>query len=85
MPYLDDAGVEYLVADIKEKTDAAYQEKLVSGTNIKTVNGNSLLGSGDLAVSGLPSVTASDNGKFLRVVNGAWAADTVPSANGVNF
>ena len=61
------------------------QATLVSGTNIKTVNGNSLLGSGDIAVSGLPSVTASDNGKFLRVVNGAWAADTVPSANGVNF
>ncbi len=29
-----------------------YQPKLVSGTNIKTVNGNSLLGSGDLTVSG---------------------------------
>lgn len=85
MPYLDDTGVEYLVGDIKEKTDAAYQAKLVSGTNIKTVNGNSLLGSGDLAVSGLPSVTASDNGKFLRVVNGAWVADTVPNANGVSF
>lgn len=60
MPYLDDQGVEYLVADLKEKTDAAYQKKL-------------------------PSVTTSDNGKFLRVVNGEWAADTVPSANGVNF
>lgn len=30
-------------------------------------------------------VTADDNGKFLRVVNGAWAADTVPSAGGVSF
>lgn len=30
-------------------------------------------------------VTAADNGKFLRVVNGAWAADTVPSAGGVSF
>ena len=35
--------------------------------------------------SGLPSVTSSDNGKFLRVVNGVWAAATVPSANGVSF
>lgn len=35
--------------------------------------------------SGLPSVTSSDNGKFLRVVNGAWAAASVPSANGVSF
>lgn len=33
----------------------------------------------------LPAVTASDNGKFLRVVNGAWSAETIPSANGGNF
>ena len=30
-------------------------------------------------------VTTSDNGKFLRVVNGAWAAATVDNANGVSF
>ena len=33
----------------------------------------------------LPTVTASDNGKFLRVVNGAWAAASVPDASGVSF
>lgn len=33
----------------------------------------------------LPAVTASDNGKFLRVVNGAWRAETIPSANGGSF
>lgn len=33
----------------------------------------------------LPAVTASDNGKFLRVVNGAWAAVSISDANGVNF
>lgn len=33
----------------------------------------------------LPTVTASDNGKFLRVVSGAWAAASVPSASGVSF
>jgi hypothetical protein len=33
------------------------QNTLVSGTNIKTVNGNSLLGPGDLAISGGPSST----------------------------
>lgn len=31
------------------------------------------------------NVTTSDNGKFLRVVNGAWAAATVENANGVSF
>ena len=35
--------------------------------------------------SELPTVSASDNGKFLRVVDGAWAASTVPSANGQSF
>ena len=33
----------------------------------------------------LPSVSASDNGKFLRVENGAWAAVTIPNANGQSF
>lgn len=33
----------------------------------------------------LPAVTASDNGKFLRVVNGAWAVSEIPNANGVSF
>lgn len=35
--------------------------------------------------SGLPSVTSSDNGKVLQVVNGAWAAASLPSASGVSF
>lgn len=33
----------------------------------------------------LPTVTASDNGKFLRVVSGAWAAAPVPSAEEASF
>ena len=33
----------------------------------------------------LPAVTAADNGKFLRVVNGAWAAAAINDANGVSF
>ena len=35
-----------------DASDVGAQDALVSGTNIKTVNGNSLLGSGDLAISG---------------------------------
>lgn len=30
-------------------------------------------------------VTMSDNGKFLRVVGGAWAAVSISDANGRNF
>lgn len=33
----------------------------------------------------LPAVTAADNGKFLRVVNGTWAAAAINDANGVSF
>lgn len=33
----------------------------------------------------LPPVTTADNGKFLRVVNGAWLAVTIPDANGGSF
>lgn len=35
--------------------------------------------------AGAPAVTDADNGKFLRVVNGAWAAAEISSANGVSF
>lgn len=40
------------------------------------------------AISGvrqLPIVSASDNGKILRVISGAWAATTVPSAETASF
>lgn len=33
----------------------------------------------------LPTVTTSNNGQFLKVVNGAWAAATVDNANGGTF
>lgn len=33
----------------------------------------------------LPKVTTSDDGKFLRVVSGAWAAVEIANANGGNF
>ena len=34
------------------------------------------------AGAALPSVTAADNGKILRVVGGAWAAASLPVYNG---
>ena len=105
-------------------TDTSRQATLVSGTNIKTINGTSILGSGDLTINAssiayddsqtqlgndvqsaletldqynssisqavtnirqLPAVTTADNGKVLRVVNGAWAVVSLPSASGVSF
>lgn len=44
--YLDDTGLTYLWGKLKDK----FQVKLVSGTNIKTVNSTSLLGNGDISI-----------------------------------
>ena len=68
------------------RTNLGAQETLVSGTNIKTVGGSSLLGSGDVAISSFPSGTAmlfaqtsaptgwtkstAHNNKALRLVSG---------------
>ena len=46
---------------------------LTSHQSIKTINNTSLVGTGDLTINGLPTVTSADNGKILMVVNGAWA------------
>ena len=72
----------YARADHVHPTDTSRQATLVSGTNIKTVNGNSLLGSGNISTAELPTVTASDNGKVLMVVSGTWAAASLPIYDG---
>jgi len=41
---------------------ATKQDSLVSGTNIKTINGNSLLGSGDVVISGSGTTETASNG-----------------------
>ena len=48
---------------------------------VTSVNGHT----GAVTVHEVPSVTTADNGKFLRVVNGAWAAVAIADANGVKF
>ena len=71
------------VTSVNGQTGAVtVQPTLVSGTNIKTINGQSVLGEGDLAISGLPAVTSSDNGKVLTVVSGAWATASLPLYDG---
>lgn len=79
------SGTSYARSNHVHPTDTSRQATLVSGTNIKTINSTSLLGSGNISIPALPSVSASDNGKVLRVVNGAWAAASLPSASGVTF
>nr|DAU29881.1 MAG TPA: hypothetical protein [Caudoviricetes sp.] len=48
---------------------------------VTSVNGQT----GDVTVREVPAVTVSDNGKFLRVVNGVWAAVEIANANGGSF
>lgn len=49
---------------------------LTSHQSIKTINGNAMTGSGNVSINELPTVTSSDNGKVLMVVNGAWSMVT---------
>ena len=55
----DAANKSYVDTQISKK-----QDTLTSGTNIKTVNGKSLLGSGDIAISGGGDVTAAGDNTF---------------------
>lgn len=53
--YADSTGLTEFWAKVKSHVTSAIsgkQDTLVSGTNIKTVNNNSLLGSGDISISG---------------------------------
>lgn len=63
---------------------------MFDGTYWKTIelprpSATGLYGTVPVANGGVPSATTSDNGKFLRVVNGVAAWETVPSAGGVSF
>ena len=61
------------------------QDTLVSGANIKTINNTSLLGSGNISITGLPSQT-SQSGKFLTTngTSASWAdiPEEIPSQSG---
>lgn len=71
-----------VIPDISGKLDAPS----TAGTNGQVLTSNGSGGQTWQTISGLlPSVSSSDNGKFLRVSNGAWAAETVPTAVGVSF
>ena len=67
-------------------TDAKIENGTITLSNqtitpVTSVNG----GTGVITIREVPAVTTSDNGKFLRVVNGAWAAVAIANANGGSF
>lgn len=53
--HTSDSSIHVPASEISTALDGK-QDALVSGTNIKTINGNSLLGSGNLEVQTLPTV-----------------------------
>ena len=76
---------DYLTAhqDISGKADKV--SGAVSGNLAALDENGNLVDSGKAASGMLPTVSSTDNGKVLRVVDGAWAAALLPSASGVSF
>lgn len=69
--YQEGAGVNVMASSIKLATDEqvkAKQDALVSGTNIKTINGASILGAGNIKV-GVPTIQKGTGGA-AEVFNG---------------
>lgn len=75
--------------DVAAKGDIPKALKNPNALNIKIGNTTtSYDGSAAKTVEipkGVPAVTAADNGKILRVVNGAWTAAELLNAGGVSF
>lgn len=83
MAFLDDIGTGYLVTKIKKKVSAEFQKKLISGTNIKTINDESILGSGNLSIIDdiypVGSVYWSAGGVDPNTAfGGTWTSTSVP-------
>lgn len=66
-------SAKYAKEDHVHPTDTSRQATLVSGTNIKTINNNSLLGSGNLTINGDINQNAFSN---IKVGSTTIAADT---------
>lgn len=70
-----------LKATVKTYFDTLYQALLVSGTNIKTINGSSVLGSGNLTVSG----SATDVDDVFILASQALGSTIKDITTGINF
>lgn len=63
------------------KADTAVQPSAITGMATQTYVQQQIAAIPDE----LPAVSSTDNGKFLRVVSGAWAAQAVPAAESASF
>jgi hypothetical protein len=78
-----DSGTNLNIRIPKSTLDSTYQSTLVSGTNIKTINSTSLLGSGNVAVQ--PTLVSATN---IKTINGAsvlGSGDLVVSGSQVGY
>ena len=85
--YFTQADKQEIAEDAAALVDLNGKQNKITASGILKGNG---AGGVSAAVPGTDymvpiPVTASDNGKFLRVVNGAWAAVKIANANGVSF
>lgn len=72
-----------VTSNIQTQLNGKLSSAPVTSVNSKT--GAVSLTASDVSAMPDVAVTTTDNGKFLRVVNGVWAAATVENANGVSF
>ena len=92
---LDESSAEYsaimnIIADLSDLISAFPDlSNLMSGGTTGQALMKTSASDGDFgwaSIPGeLPDVTTSDNGKILRVVDGAWTAASIQSASGVGF
>ena len=68
----------------KVTVDSTLMSNSANPVQNKVVN-NAILQLYSAISSAIPSVTAADNGKFMTVVNGAWAAEAVHNAEEASF
>ena len=86
-------NIEGVTSNLQDQIDASNtskQEVLVSGTNIKTVNGTSILGTGDITIvdsTKLPLAGGTMTGAItaIRETKVAMAADNIDLATGNLF
>ena len=60
------------------------QATLVSGGNIKTINSNSILGSGDLSITSTTNLTASQSSTNVTINSDVGTDAAIPLGNGIN-
>lgn len=77
-----------ITGSISDQTDivdlfATKQDLLVSGVNIKTINGISLLGSGDITITGIVE-TVTDDGSGVVTVDNTDPLNPIVGFGGVN-